>query len=83
MRPKGSWLGRRFRVLPRRYWLPAMFAGILTSHALFVLSFKYRNADRIDQAREALGAKALTQSQLIEEVEKELDRMAEQRSKKE
>ena len=47
MRPKGSWLGRRFRVLPRRYWLPAMFAGILTSHALFVLSFKYRNADRV------------------------------------
>ena len=38
---------------------------------------------QIDQAREALGAKALTQSQLIEEVEKELDRMAEQRSKKE
>ena len=36
---------------------------------------------QIDQAREALGAKALTQGQLIEQIEKELDQMAaEQRS---
>ena len=38
---------RNFRVIPRKYRLPAIFAGIFISHALFVLTFRSRNAERV------------------------------------
>ena len=37
----------------------------------------YFNTFKIDKAREAMGAKALTQRQVIDEIERKIDRMEE------